>query len=168
MTDYAERLARKIGRIDASLFFVAWACVGLVSATHPWDSLPILVFLLLPASALVGWCGAASVRLILAGSASFRRAAIEGGGWGAAFVFTVWLCGASKSVLAAGGVLDGLSPLQAEFWYALSVTLLPALGVGGILGALHGIAFFNLNRWLVRANPPLNPDAPPNGGAPVG
>jgi hypothetical protein len=167
MTDYSETLARKIGRIDALLFFAIWACVGLVSATHPWGSIPIIIFLLVPASALVGWRGAASVRLILAGSASLRRAAIEGFCWGAAFVLAVWLWGASKSAFAAGGVLDDLSPLQAEFWYALSVTLLPALGIGAILGALHGIALFYFNRWLVRTNPPLNPDAPPNGGAPV-
>lgn len=167
MTKYAETLARKIGRIDALLFFVIWSCVGLMSATHPWGALPVIVFLLVPASALVGWRGAALVLLILAGAASLRRAVIEGFGWGAAFVFAIWLWGAASSAFAAGGVLDGLSPLQAEFWYAVSVTLLPVLGVGGILGALHGIALFYLNRWLVRANPPLNPDAPPNGGAPV-
>ncbi|MDG4605159.1 MAG: hypothetical protein P9D89_03655 [Candidatus Contendobacter sp.] len=167
MTEYAVSLARKIGRLDALIFFVIWSCVGLASAAHPWGSLPIIVFLLVPASALVGWRGAASVRLILAGTASLRRAAIEGFCWGAAFVFAVWLWGVSKSALAAGGVLDDLSPLQAEFWLALSVTLLPALGIGGTLGALHGIALFYLNRWLVRANPPLNTDAPPNGGAPV-
>ena len=167
MTEYAETLARKIGRIDALLFFILWSCVGLASATHPWGSLPIIVFLLVPASALVGWRGAAAVRLILAGTASLRRAAIEGLCWGTVFVFGVWLWGASKSAFAAGYILDGLSPFQAESWYAVSVTLLPALGIGGTLGALHGIALFYLNRWLVRANPPLNPDAPPNGGTPV-
>ncbi|MDP2393277.1 MAG: hypothetical protein Q8M21_08480 [Methylococcaceae bacterium] len=119
------------------LYFVLWSCVGLASASHPWGSFPVIVFLLVPASALVGWRGAASVRLISAGTGSLRRAAIEGFCWGAAFVFAVWLWGASKSALAAGGVLDGLSPLHAEFWYAVSITLLPALGIGGILGALH-------------------------------
>lgn len=160
MTEYTETLARKIGRIDALLFFVLWSCVGLASATDPLGAFPIIVFLLVPASALVGWRGAVSVRLFVAGTASLSRAAIEGASWGAAFVFVVWFWGASKSALAAGGVLDGLSPLQAQFWFALSVTLLPALGIGGIFGAMHGIALFYLNRWLVRANLSVERDAP--------
>lgn len=167
MTEYKESLARKIGLIDALFFFVIWSCAGFISAAHPWGALPVIVFLLVPASALVGWRGAVFVRLILAGAASLRRAVIEGFGWGAAFVFAIWLWGAASSAFAAGGVLDGLSPFQAEFWYAVSVTLLPALGIGGVLGALHGMGLFFLNRWLVRVNPPLNPDAPPNGGAQV-
>jgi hypothetical protein len=61
----ADALARKIGRIDALLFFVLWACVGLLSATYPWGAIPAIIFLLVPASALVGWRGAASVRLIV-------------------------------------------------------------------------------------------------------
>lgn len=160
MTEYAETLARKIGRIDALLFFVLWSCVGLASATHPWGSLPFILFLLVPASALVGWRGATSVHLFLAGTASLRRTVIEGFGWGVAFVFLVWLWGASKEAFAAGCVFDGLSPLQSEFWFAVSVTLPPTLGIGGIFGALHGIAFFYLNRWLVRANPAYMDSSP--------
>lgn len=160
MTEYAQMLARKIGRIDALLFFVLWSYVSFVSAANPWGALPVIVFLLVPASALVGWRGATFVRLILAGVASLRHAVIEGFGWGAAFVFAVWLWGAASSAFAAGGVLDGLSPLQAKFWYAVSVTLLPALGIGGILGTLHGIALFYLNRWLVRANAPASKRSP--------
>ena len=156
MTEHAESLARRVGRIDAVLFFAIWSCVGLASATHPWGSLPVIVFLLVPASALVGWRGAASVRRILAGTASLRRAAVEGFSWGAAFVFAVWLWGTASSAFAAGGVLDGLSPLQSEFWFAVGVTLVPALGIGGVVGALHGVALFYLNGWLVRANPAIH------------
>jgi hypothetical protein len=152
MTECANSLARKIGGIDALLFFVLWSCASLASTSNVWGAVPAIAFLLLPASALVGWRGAVSVRLILAGSASLRRAAIEGFVWGAAFVLAVWLWGAANSAFAAGGALDGLSPLQSEFWFALSVTLLPALVVGGLLGAVHGIALFYFNRWLVRAN----------------
>jgi hypothetical protein len=153
MIEHADSLALKVGRIDAALFFAIWSCAGLLSATHPLGSLPAIVFLLVPASALVGWRGAASARLILAGTASLRRAVLEGFSWGAAFVFLVWLWGNASSAFAAGGVLDGLSPLQSEFWFAVAVTLVPALCIGGVLGALHGAALFNLNRWLVRANP---------------
>ena len=160
MAQYAASVARKIDRIDALLFFVVWSCVGLVSATHPWGLLPVVVFLLFPASALVGWRGAASVRFILAGTASLGRALIEGFAWGMAFVVAIWLWSAGNSALAAGGVLDGLSPLQAEFWFAVSVTLLPALCIGGIFGALRGIALYYLNRWLVKVHLPVKWDAP--------
>lgn len=166
MTARAEALARKIGRIDALLFFVLWACVGLISATYPRDAIPAIIFLLVPASALVGWRGTASVRLILAGQASFQRALGEGFVAGAAFALAVWLWGFSNAALAAGTVFDGLSPWQAQFWLVVATTLLPATGIAGVLGALHGVAFFILNRWLVRANPPVNPDAPTS-GAPV-
>ncbi|WP_133247315.1 hypothetical protein [Azospira sp. I13] len=159
-------IAQKIGRIDALLFFVIWSCVGLLSATHSYGALPIIVFLLVPASALVGWRGTVSVRLILAGAASLRRAAIDGFIGGAAFVLVIWLWGFSNAALAAGTVFDGLSPWQFEFWLAVATTLLPAMGAAGVVGALHGIAFFFLNRWLIRANTPVNPDAPTS-GAPV-
>ncbi len=156
MIEHADSLARKVGRIDAALFFAIWSCVGLLSTTHPWGSLPAIVFLLVPASALVGWRGAVSARLILAGTASLRRAVIDGFSWGAAFVFVVWLWGNASSAFAAGGVLDGLYPLQSEFWFAVAVTLVPALCIGSVLGALHGATLFYLNRWLVRANPAVN------------
>ena len=153
MTEYAESLARRIGRIDALLFFVIWSCIGVASASDVWGALPAIVFLLIPASALVGWRGAASVRLLLCGKASPRRALIEGFGWGVAFVFAIWLLGATNSAFAAGGALDGLSPLQSEFWFAFALTVLPSLGIGGLLGTVHGIALFYVNAWLVRANP---------------
>ena len=166
MTAHEEALARKIGRIDALLFFVLWASLGLISATYPWGAIPAILFLLVPASALVGWRGVASVRLILAGKASLQRASSEGFVAGAAFALAVWLWGFSNAALAAGTVFDGLSPWQSQFWLLVATTLLPAMGIAGVLGALHGAAFFILNRWMVRANPPVNPDAPTS-GAPV-
>jgi hypothetical protein len=102
----------------------------------------------------------------LEGRASFQRASGEGFVAGAAFALAVWLWGFSNAVLAAGTVFDGLSPWQPQFRVVVATTLLPAMGIAGVLGALHGIAFFILNQWLVRANPPVNPDAPTS-GAPV-
>ena len=158
MIAHAEIVALKIGFIDALLFFVVWSCVGLATAAQPSGALPIIVFLLVPASALVGWRGAASVRLILAGTASLRRAVIEGFAYGAAFVFVIWLWGASNAALAAGTVFDGLSPRQPEFWVTVAKSLLPALGIGGSIGSLHGIVLLYVNRRLVRANPFINTD----------
>jgi len=152
MTSHPESLARKVGRIDALLFFVIWSCAGAASSSHALAALPAIAFMVVPASALVGWRGAASVSLILAGTASFRRAATEGFFFGAAFVSAIWLWGTLNAAHAAGGHFDGLSPLQSEFWFALSITLLPTLAIGGLLGATHGIALYYLNRWLVRAN----------------
>lgn len=155
----AEMVARKVGRIDALLFFVIWSCVAAVLASRPIGSLPIIIFLLVPASALVGWRGAVSVRLILSGVASLQRAAVEGFAWGATFALVIWLWGFSNAALAAGTIFDGLSPLQPAFWVSVATTLLPAMGVAGLLGATHGVAFLYLNRWLVRANPSINTDA---------
>jgi len=148
MTTHAEMVARKIGRIDALLFFVVWSCIGAASATNPAGSLPLIIFLLVPASALVGWRGAASARLILAGTASLQRSATEGFVWGAIFILLIWLWGVSNAALAAGTVLDGLSPFQFEFWAVVATTLLPAVGIGGSIGSLHGVVFLYLNRWL--------------------
>jgi hypothetical protein len=155
----AEMVARKVGRIDALLFFVIWSCVAAMLASRPIGSLPIIIFLLVPASALVGWRGAASVRLIVSGVASLQRAALEGFTWGAAFAFGIWLWGFSNAALAAGTIFDGLSPLRPVFWVSVATTLLPAMGVAGLLGAMHGVAFLYLNRWLVGANLSINTGA---------
>ena len=159
MTTQTEVIARKVGLINAAFFFIVWSCIGALSAAQPIGSLPVIIFLLVPASALVGWRGAASVRHILGGTASLRRALSEGFVSGACLIFLVWLWGTANSAFAAGSAIDGLSPLQVEFWFVIAVTLLPALGLGGVLGAMHGVVFFYLNRWLVQANLSFKRDA---------
>jgi len=159
MITHAEMIARNVGRIDALLFFVIWSCVAAALASRPIGSLPIIIFLLVPASAVVGWRGTISVRLILLGVASLQRAAVEGFAWGAVFALAIWLCGFSNAALAAGTVLDGLSPLQPAFWVSVASTLFLAMGIAGLLGATHGVTFLYLNRWLVRANPSFKRDA---------
>ncbi|HEY9146919.1 MAG TPA: hypothetical protein VIN36_09565 [Thiobacillus sp.] len=117
--------------------------------------------------ALVGWRGAASARSIQRGKASIRHAALEGFGWGMAVALAVWLWGFSNAALAAGTVFDGLSPLEAHFWLVVATSLIPVLFIAGACGATTGVVLYFINLRLVRANPPLNTDAPPNGGAPV-
>lgn len=167
MISPTEKLARRIGRIDALVFFVVWAGIGMASSTRPFGALPLIIMVLIPASALVGWRGAASARSIQRGKASIRHAALEGFGWGMAVALAVWLWGFSNAALAAGTVFDGLSPLEAHFWLVVATSLIPVLFIAGACGATTGVVLYFINLRLVRANPPLNTDAPPNGGAPV-
>lgn len=139
-------LACKVGSIDAVIFFVVWSGVGLVSVTHPISSLPIIVLLLAPVSAFVGWRGGASVRLILAGVASLRRAVGEGFIWGTAFLAVIVAWFFFSEAHAAGTAIDGLSPWQLEFWVRAATVLVPAMGIGGVIGALHGVVYLYLRK----------------------
>ena len=151
-TPPTEKLARKVGRIDALIFFVAWASVGMLSATNVYGALPLIIMVLLPASALVGWRGAASARKILAGKSSVKHAAIEGFWWGAAVALVVWLWGFSNAALAAGTVFDGLSSLEPVFWLTVATSLFPVLLIAGCLGAVTGVALYFINLRVLGTN----------------
>jgi Na+-translocating ferredoxin:NAD+ oxidoreductase RnfE subunit len=150
MTSPIEKLARKIGRIDALIFFVVWASVGMLSATSVYGALPLIIMVLVPASALVGWRGAASAREIIAGRPSVKHAAIEGFGWGVAVAFVVWLWGFSNAALAAGTVFDGLSPLEPRFWLTVATSLNPVLFISACFGVVTGVMLHFINLWLLR------------------
>jgi len=152
MTSPTEKRARNIGRIDALIFFVVWASVGMLSATSAYGALPLIIMVLIPASALVGWRGAASARKILAGRPSIKHAAIEGFGWGAAVAFVVWLWGFSNAALAAGTVFDGLSPLEPRFWLTVATSLIPVLLIAGCFGAVTGVILHFINLRLLGAS----------------
>ena len=146
-----EKFARKIGRIDAAAFFLFWGIVLLFSTAHPYAALPAIVFLLVPSSALVGWRGAASVRLLLQGRASLLRGAIEGFLFACLVVFVVWLWSWFSQAHAAGTVFDGLSPESPDFWRLIAYLAL-WLGVFGVVGAIHGVLLLYLNYRLLMAN----------------
>lgn len=147
-----ETTARKIGRIDAGLFFLLWAVVLLLSVGHPYGALPAIIFLLVPASALVGWRGAVSVRLLLQGRASLLRGAIEGFAFACLFLAVVWLWSWLSQAHAAGTVFDGLSPESPDFWSIIGYLGFWLLGFG-VAGAIHGVLLLYLNYRLLMANP---------------
>lgn len=147
-----ETTARKIGRIDAALFFLLWALVLLFSVAHPYGALPAIIFLLVPASALVGWRGAVSVRLLLQGCASLLRGAIEGFAFACLFLAVVWLWSWFGQAHAAGTVFDGLSPESPDFWRIIGYSGLWLTGLG-VAGAIHGVLLLYLNYRLLMANP---------------
>src|SRR5471030_1428868 len=89
LSSVEKRLVRKIGRTDALLFFVVCAVTLVLSNRPLFGSLSMIILFLLPASALVGWRGAVSARLILAGDANFKRVALEGFAWGAGISFFI-------------------------------------------------------------------------------
>lgn len=155
----AEMFCWKVGGIDATIFFIAWLCIGAALAKPPVGILPIFVFLLVLASVIVGWRGVGFARLFLGGTASLWRAVNEGFVWGACIVFLFWLW-ATFNVLTAEAMPGHASPFQFAFWVEVAKPLPLFLGSGGFLGALHGVGFFYLNHWLVRANPAVKRDAP--------
>jgi hypothetical protein len=87
---------------------------------------------------------------------SLRRAVNEGAYWGAAYAIVVWFI-AYIAVSPPGGVFDGHSPLQAEFW-SKHAFLLSTLGSSVFFGSIQGIVLFYLNRWLLKFNSWLNQD----------
>lgn len=155
MLSSAERLVQKIGRINALLFFVVSAGILLLSSNRMFGSVSMIIVILLPVSALVRWRGAASARLILSGKANLKKVALEGFAWGVGIpllVLSYWFI--------PGGVRSPLWPLFASIAGFLTFLLI------GCIGALTGVVFLFVNRRIVRANLPLNPDAPTT-GAPV-
>jgi hypothetical protein len=147
-----ETTARKIGRIDAALFFLFWVVVLLLLVAHPYGALPAIIFVVSPTSALVGWRGAQSVRLLLQGRASFLRAAIEGFGFACLFLAAVWCESWFSQARAAGTIFEDLSPESPNFWFIISDLGLWLFGFG-VAGAIHGVLLLYLNYRLLMANP---------------
>jgi hypothetical protein len=139
-------LNRKIGMIDGMLFLIFWSISGMASATYWHGALPIIVFIIIPVSAFVAWRGAKSVEKIKNGKATNRTSAIEGGLCGliATLVISVWSY--STQVYAAGSVFDDISPNSFEFFKRIAEAYIPIITVGTILGSIHGVLFFNLNK----------------------
>lgn len=136
-----------VGLIDAAVFFALWAAIGVASAAHPFGAIPAILFLLVPASVLVGWRGEVCARLLLANGGSAKRAAIEGGGFALFFIAVVaaW----SGVAHAAGGHFDGLTISMPQFWVAVGWHAVWALAFA-ITGSVHGVLLFWGNRWLIQ------------------
>ena len=141
------RFARLVGLIDAAVFFALWAAIGVASAAHPFGAIPAILFLLVPASVLVGWRGEVCARLLLANEGSAKRAAIEGGGF--ALLFVVVIATWSGVAHASGGYFDGLAIRMPQFWVVVGWHAIWALAFT-IAGSVHGVLLFWVNRWLIQ------------------
>lgn len=157
MTIYPDKLVRKIGLIDALVFFFLWfVLLGIVplffqDIVVPAFWLIFLGILLLPLSFFVGWRGHASVRAILEGrSRTFLWALLEGFVSGAllAFVGSLWLI--SSYTLAAGTGFEGLTYTQAEFWLRYAESYFVAELTGGVAGSLTACLLYPLNHKLIQ------------------
>src|ERR1035438_8851309 len=142
MLSSAERLVRKVGRIDALLFFAACAGVLLLFGRTPFEALSMIVVSVLPASAIVRWRGAAAARFILSGKDNFKKVALEGFAWGPGIPF---LFMALLAVLFRGAK-SPLWPLVPSIYGILTFLLI------GCIGALTGMVLLFINRRIVRAN----------------
>ncbi len=141
---------RTIGLIDGSLFLLSWSAFGFLSASHWWGALPIIVFILVPSAALVSWRGASLSKQGRANFPSLLAHVKDGGKWGGIAGFVLFAWSFTSEVIAAGGPLLGtpfFSLATAE--YALILSSVFCIG-GTLFGAAHGLAFYFINRWLMR------------------
>lgn len=136
--------------IDGLLFLVIWSIFGMASATYWHGALPIIAFILLPVSAFVSWRGAKSVERIKNGTATNKTSATEGSVCGLIVTLSISIWSYATQVQAAGTVFDNVSLDSLEFYKRIIEAYLPLIIGGTFVGALHGIAFFNLNKRLVK------------------
>lgn len=143
-----SRIALKIGCIDGLVFFLVLACMRLVTSTHLFADIAMLVIFLLPISVFVGWRGSVLTHRIMSGNDRFMRTAIEGFIWGIGISFLIFF-----------GVSRFFSFLQPSF-YSL---MLPAIIIIGIANSLISIALHAMNRRIIRVKEPMNSVQPPSG-----
>lgn len=142
-------LNRKIGLIDGVVFLFFWSVTGMANATYWHGALPVIVFILVPLAGFVAWRGSVSVEKIINGKATNKSSAIEGAIYGliVAIVLCLWSC--ASQVYAAGSVFDDLSPNSFEWYLRIFQSYLPFITAGAVIGSLHGVAFYNINKYLV-------------------
>lgn len=143
---------RTVGLIDGLIFLVFWSLVGMMTSTYWWGALPIILFVLVPVSALVSWRGAVMASSFRNGSPSLKQHVFDGAKWGslAGLVLLGW--SVASQVSAAGGHLDGASFFSKEVAAYLLYMGVPLICGGTGAGSVHGAMYFYLNRWLTTAN----------------
>ena len=144
------RQNKKIGMIDGGLFLLFWSSVGMISATYWYGALPVIFFILIPVSAFVAWRGAKSVEKIKTETITNKASALEGGLCGLIITLLVSLWSYSSQANAAGSVFDGVSMNSFEFYKRIFSLYVPIITGGTMMGAIHGIIFFNLNKYLIK------------------
>ena len=125
-------------------------------ASEWWGALPVILFVLVPISALVSYRSSVLAQLLIEGKATIKLYAIDGFKWAFVAAATFWLWSISSQVMAAGGPLLG-----ANWWqvikYIFTISL-PISLIAGLIGSVHGVAFFYLNSWQITANKQINAD----------
>lgn len=143
---------RTVGLIDGLVFLVFWSLVGMMASAYWWGALPIILFVLVPVSALVSWRGAVMASSFSEGSPSLKQYVLDGAKWGslASLMFLGWSI--ASQVSAAGEHLEGASFFSKEVATYLLFMGVPLVLAGTVAGSVHGGVYFYLNRWLATAN----------------
>jgi len=136
--------------IDGVLFLIFWSIVGMTTATYWHNALPIIIFILIPVSAFVAWRGAKSVDRIINGKATNKTSAIEGAVCGLIATSAIAIWSYSTQVYAAGSVFDNITHNSLEFYKRIAEAYLLLITAGTIIGAIHGVLFFNMNKMLIK------------------
>ncbi len=148
--------SRSIGLINGIITLMFWSSLGMLLASEWWGALPVILFVLVPISALVSYRSSVLAQLLIEGKATIKLYAIDGFKWAFVAAATFWLWSISSQVMAAGGPLLG-----ANWWqvikYIFTISL-PISLIAGLIGSVHGVAFFYLNSWQITANKQINAD----------
>ncbi|WP_148059361.1 hypothetical protein [Sinobacterium caligoides] len=147
---------RHIGLTNGIITLVTWSSIGMLLASEWWGALPVMLFVLVPISALVSYRSSVLAKSLIEGKATVKLYAIDGFKWAFIAAVIFWLWSISSEVMAAGGPLLG-----ANWWqvmkYIFTISL-PASLVVGLIGSVHGVVFFYFNRWQITANKQINAD----------
>jgi hypothetical protein len=146
----ASFLAGRIALLDGLLFVAVWATVFAATAPQSGVFYVALRFLALLA-ALVVWRGARNAARQIAGEVTVYQAVAEGARIGALLALSMFLLSwLAPSAFAAGHVLDGFSPARPADWLLFFAVAGPLVALGAAVGAAHGVALHQLNRWLIK------------------
>ncbi len=141
---------RKIGMIDGGIFLLFWSSVGMLSANYWHGALPVILFILIPVSAFIAWRGTKSVERIKAQKITNKTSAIEGGLYGLFITVLISFWSYSSQVYAAGSVFDGIPVSSLEFCKRIFVSYILIITAGTALGSIHGVLFYNFNKYLIK------------------
>jgi len=145
---------------DGVLFFALWCAVAALSADGSARLWPIVPIVLAPFTVVVAWRAWVLSAGFATGSASPRQFAKDGFVYGLMVTAAVLVLSASFEASAAGGHLDGYSILSTQGLTYIAYYIFPLSLVGGAVGALHGLAFFYLNKCMFAANHSLQARRP--------
>ncbi len=134
---------RLIGIQNGSVVFIFWLGVGLFWVSDWHLAIPVFVAYLLPISLIVAWRSEKLATDLSKKLATMQAYALEGFWVGFSVCIVFWFWNLTNQVFAAGNVLDGASSsdiIKYVLFFSLPVSVLV-----GLLGAIQGMLFFQLN-----------------------